>query len=113
MTNIIITHQGNPPHLKYVLAQLRETNPKAHIVLMGDKSNNCYSFIKHVMLSDYFTLANKFAKVYKHLNFTDISYEIFCYQRWLCVYEYMKKHHLDDVFSLDSDVLVYDDLTKV
>ena len=113
MTNIIVTHKGNPPHLKYVLAQLLETNPNAHIVLMGDESNNCYPFVKHVMLSDYFDLANKFAKVYKHLNSTDISYEIFCYQRWFCVYEYMQKNHLEDVFSLDSDVLVYDDLTRL
>lgn len=113
MTNIIITHRGNPAHLKYVLAQLKETNPGANIVLMGDKSNNRYSFVKHAMLSDYFNMADKFSKVYKHLNSTDISYELFCYQRWFCVYEYMKKNNLKDVFSLDSDVLVYDDLTKL
>ena len=111
--NIIITHRGNPPYLKYVLSQLQERNHNANIVLMGDKSNNKYSFIKHVLLKDYFDLADKFAKVYIHKNSTDIGYELFCYQRWFCVYEYMKKHNLDDVFSLDSDVLVYEDLSSL
>ena len=113
MENIIITHKGNPKYLKYVLAQLKATNPSANIILMGDKSNNKYPYIKHVMLSDYSTLANKFANIYIHKNSTDINYELFCYQRWFCVLEYMTKHHLEDVFSLDSDVLVYDNLQNL
>lgn len=112
-TNIIITHRGNPKHLKYVLAQVKATNPNANIVLMGDASNDKYPFVKHAYLSDYFDMAAEFAKVYIHMNATSIEYELFCYQRWFCVYEYMKKHNLTDVFSLDSDVLVYDNLDNL
>lgn len=108
--NIIFTHRGNPSYLKYVLSQVAETNPNANIVLMGDASNKNYKFIKHAMLKDYSHMANKFAKIYQHKNSTSIEYELFCYQRWFCVYEYMLANDLDDVFSLDSDVLVYDNL---
>lgn len=111
--NIIVTHRGNPPHLKYVLAQLKESNPNANIILMGDKSNNKYKFITHAYLDDYFDGAKKFADDYIHMNGTNIDYELFCYQRWFAVYEYMQKHDLEDVFSLDSDVLVYDDLSQL
>ena len=111
--NIIITHRGNPPHLKYVLSQIAYTNPDANIILMGDESNKNCRFTKHVFLKDYWNMANDFAQVYTHLNSTSVEYELFCYQRWFCVYEYMKAHNLEDVFSLDSDVLVYDNLNDL
>ncbi len=111
--NIIITHKGNPSHLKYVLAQIRESNPRANIVLMGDASNDKYPFVKHAYLDDYFTAAREFANVYVHKNATSVEYELFCYQRWFCVYEYMKAHNLTDVFALDSDVLLYDNLDNI
>ncbi len=111
--NIIITHRGNPPHLKYVLSQIAHTNPDANIILMGDESNKNCRFTKHVFLKDYWNMANDFAQVYTHLNSTSVEYELFCYQRWFCVYEYMKAHNLEDVFSLDSDVLVYDNLNDL
>lgn len=110
MLNIIITHKGNPYYLKFVLSQLKETNENANIILMGDETNNKYPFIHHVLLSDYYNEANDFANYYQHRNSTSIEYELFCYQRWFCIYEYMKKHGLKDVFALDSDVLVYDNL---
>lgn len=111
--NIIITHRGNPTHLKYVLSQIAHTNPDANIILMGDESNKNCRFTKHVFLKDYWNMANDFAQVYTHLNSTSVEYELFCYQRWFCVYEYMKAHNLEDVFSLDSDVLVYDNLNDL
>lgn len=111
--NIIITHKGNPTYLKFVLAQLKETNPDANIVLMGDSSNNEYPFVKHVMLEDYFHGAKEFEKVYQHKNITPYGFELFCYQRWFCVYEYMLENNLKDVISLDSDVLVYDNLQEL
>jgi hypothetical protein len=95
------------------MAQLAETNPDANIVLMGDESNNKYPFVKHVNLADYWDGAAEFGRVYKHMNYTPIDYEVFCYQRWFCVYEYMKQNNLTDVFSLDSDVLVYDNLNAL
>lgn len=121
--NIIITHKGNPSYLKFVLSQLQETNPNANIILMGDKSNQKHSKInlfnlsskkiKHVLLDDYFEYAKKFQQVYVHNNFTDINYELFCYQRWFCVYEYMIKNNLEDAFAIDSDVLIYEDLYEL
>ena len=111
--NIIITHRGNPPHLKYVLSQIAHTNPDANIILMGDESNKNCRFTKHVFLKDYWNMANDFAQVYTHLNSTSVEYELFCYQRWFCAYEYMKAHNLEAVFSLDSDVLVYDNLNDL
>ena len=113
MMNIIVTHKGNPKYLKYVLSQLKETNPNSNIILMGDEQNNKYKFVKHVILNDYFEWANKFKEVYIHKNFTPYDFELFCYQRWFCIYEYMKKNNLEDVFAIDSDVLVYDNLGEI
>ena len=113
MINIIITHKGNPFYLKYVLRQLKQTNQDANIILLGDDSNNKYKFINHAKLSDYFNLASNFAKVYQHKNFTSVDYELFCYQRWFCAYEYMQKNNLDDAYMLDSDVLVYDNFKNL
>jgi hypothetical protein len=111
--SVIITHRGNPPHLKYVLDQLCMTNHEADVVLLGDRSNSHYSFLRHAMLSDYFSLATEFRSVYKHMNTTDYEYWIFCYQRWFAIYEYMERWSIERIVAIDSDVLVYEDLSNI
>lgn len=111
MINIIIAHKGNPFYLKYVLDQCKSSNPNANVILLGDKSNNKYPFIKHAMLSDYFQGASEFAEKYRHMNTTPFEFELFCYQRWFAIYEYMSEQNLKDVWCMDSDVLLFEDLS--
>ncbi len=37
---IMFIHKGNKEHLKYALAQARQSNPDSRIFLLGDASNN-------------------------------------------------------------------------
>ena len=113
MINIIIAHKGNPFYLKYVLDQCKSSNPNANVILLGDKSNNKYPFIKHAMLSDYFQGASEFAEKYRHMNTTPFEFELFCYQRWFAIYEYMLEQNLKDVWCMDSDVLLYCNIEEI
>ena len=38
--------------------------------------------------------------------------ELFCFQRWFVLYEFMKEQKIDKVFCMDSDVLLYTDASE-
>ena len=63
---IIFIHRSNSEHLKYSLAQARESNPNSTIFLLGDSSNDVYEFVEHRPFVEYFQEAAHFQKLYKH-----------------------------------------------
>lgn len=112
---IIFVHKGNHFYLKNAIYQATLLNPESMIYLLGDESNRTLKEknVQHFLLKDYYKLANKFAECYKHMNSNGYEYELFCIQRWFIIREFVIKHELSDFLYLDSDVLLYCDITKV
>ncbi len=111
---IVTVHRGYAPYLVSTLAQAKFTNPKSEIVLLGDTSNQFLDFIRHEKLLDYSSSAQKFAQVYadQHCSPNSYEYELLCFQRWFILQEFMHRHQIDACFHIDSDVLLYADLTE-
>jgi hypothetical protein len=109
---IVFIHQGNPNYLQYSLSQAHKSNPGSEIVLIGDPSNDRYDYVHHIEIENYSNSAMNFTEVYKHHSPNPYEYELFCIQRWFVLYEYMKKHELNHSFYLDSDVLLFTNITK-
>lgn len=114
---IFFVHTGNSYYLKYALKQARLFNPESEIILLGDESNNKYDFLKHYHIKDYHKSADHFASVFKNFSTNSIEFELFCFQRWFIINEFIDKHKDEFDFSngficLDSDVLLFCDVTS-
>jgi hypothetical protein len=109
---IIFIHYSNSDYLKYSLGQAKHSNPESAIYLIGDSSNNCYDSVEHHSFSNYFQRAHDFSKIYRHYNTTDYEYEIFCFQRWYILLEFLVNNQIEKCLYLDSDTMLYTDITK-
>lgn len=110
---IIIVHKGDSFYLEPVLKQIRLFNPNNRICLISTKDTAHYDFIEHFLVDDYMQSANKFADNYVHLSINPYNYELFCFQRWFVIQEFIKEQNIPFFLCLDSDVLIYCDINEV
>lgn len=110
---IFFVHKTNSSYLKYALKQTRKFNPNSPIYLLGDDENNEYSFVTHVNISEYSKSADEFKNVYRHKSASPYDYELFCFLRWFYIKEFIIKNNIESFVYLDSDVLVFSNLTDV
>lgn len=110
-TPIIFIHLKNSNYLPYTLAQAKYSNPQSTVFLLGDDSNR-YDQIQHALVADYFDSAQEFAQSYQHLSTNPIDYELFCFQRWFILKDFMTRQSLQNCLYLDSDVMLYADASQ-
>ncbi len=110
---IVLIHRGNSWYLPYTIYQLRKTNPDSTIYLVGDRHTRHFQiWTQPVNINRFFKQAEKFAGIYRHFSTIGHSFELFCIQRWFILLEFMQSQKLAACVYLDSDILVYSDLTK-
>jgi len=97
--------------MEYSLRQAAYTNPDSEIILLGDESNVCFDFVTHVDMKNYFRRAGEFTKIYRHYSTNPYGYELFCFQRWLILEDYLLDRGCEEVFVCDSDVMLYSNIT--
>ena len=112
---IIVLHKGSSDYLKICLAQAKFSNPNSRIILLGDESNELLAKqagAEHYLICNYFSKALEFEKIYKHYSTNSYNFELFCFQRWFVVDEFINSEGLDKFLHIDSDVLLYADFSK-
>ena len=117
---IVTLHRHNPAYpqvpiyLIYCLAQAKKFNPQSDIFLLGDYSNKYLQLVKHRYFTDYMEGAEEFEKVYadKHMNNSDFLYEIFCFQRWFIIRDFMRKNQIAKCVHIDTDVMLFANITE-
>ena len=109
---IIFLHNTNSDYLKFSLGQAKHSNPQSPIYLIGDDSNDCYNFVEYQSKSNYFQGANDFSKIYRHFNNSPYKHELFCFQRWFILHEFLATSKLKKCLYLDSDTMLYTDVTE-
>lgn len=110
---IVVLHRGSAYYLPYCLAQARYSNPDAPIYLLGDPSNQATpAGVEHHDVDQYSAEAAQFSRQYVPLSSRPEAYERFCLERWFVLLAFMRRHHLEACVHLDSDVLLYDDLSR-
>ena len=108
---IVFIHRSNSEHLQYSLAQAKHSNPDSTVFLLGDASNNVYDFVDHRDLRDYFGTAAELGKIYAHYSTHGVDFELICFQRWFILRDFLVAQGLDRCLYLDSDVMLYGDVT--
>ena len=107
---VIFVHRGFSDYLEHSLWQARQYNEE--VILIGDATNDCFDFVHHFDMSDYFSEADRFAHRYVHLSSNELLYELFCIQRWYVIKEFVDRHQIERFFYCDSDVMVYCDVSQ-
>jgi hypothetical protein len=105
---IIQFFRGSQPWLALSLKQAERFNQK--VVLIGDRSNQTLT-AHHFNYTDYNQEFQSFTEVYEHLSTNSVDFELYCFQRFFVLQQWMLKHHEERVFMVDSDLLLYADLT--
>jgi hypothetical protein len=111
---IIFIHRGSSWYLWHTLRQARITNPESEILLVSDTFEPAWgAFARHVPIAAHFDEARRFASIYRHLSLNGYEYELFCFQRWFALQAVIEQHVSTPCVYLDSDVMVYDDLSSL
>ena len=110
---LLFIHRGMSDYLLYCLEQAKVACPSCRIILLGDESNKIQDpVIEHYLISDYFESADEFEKVYRHQSSNQYWFELICFQRWFIIKDFCQKNNITQCFGCDTDLLIYDDLTK-
>jgi len=109
---IITLSLNNPDYLAYVLAQAKISNPQSDIILLGYESNDKYEFITHDKIDNYARSAFRFSHVYQHFHTNPLGFELWCFQRWFVVKDFMIANHIEKCLCIDSDIMLYANVTE-
>lgn len=111
---IIFVHRKNPYYLYASLRQARCSNPNSRIILLGDSTNNKYNFVEHYNIEDYSNSAKRFEKIYRHHSPNNFEFELFCFQRWFIIRDFVEKELGANTGFLycDTDFLLFDDISN-
>lgn len=111
---IVFLHRGDDDYLAYSLAQAKLSNPNSPIILLGKSGNQPFAQngVTHHLMDHYMSTAAEFAKIYKHIHYMPYEYNLFCFQRWFILRDFMRQHNISKCCYLDSDVLLYTDVNN-
>ena len=106
---IIFLHRTVEEHVPYCLQQAKLSNLTSRVILLGTAENQsmCNESIEHYLIKDYCEHALEFEKIYKHVSHNPYIYNLFCFQRWFILRDFMKQNKIPRCCALDSDVLLY------
>lgn len=113
MTNskvtIIVVHRGNQRYLRDALHCAR--NAGNQVVLIGDDTNS-----KDVGWIDFRTCQSEeyqhFSEIYEHMSSNPYKFELICFERYFLTYAYMKNNQLTECVMMDSDICLYEEITR-
>ena len=108
-------HYGDSAYLAHTLAQAKFAQKGDRLILLGDEGNIYYRGVEFFPIADYFEEAAKFSDIFQlyRLNAYQHRWQMFCFQRWMCLSKFMETHQIDRCFTMDSDVLLYEQATML
>jgi len=111
---IIFMHRGDDDYLTYSLRQAKLSNPHSPVYLLGKVTNRKFATagIIHELMDYHMVTAQSFAKVYQHMHVMSYEYNLFCFQRWFILRDFMRKRGMQSCFYVDSDVMLYTNVSK-
>jgi len=110
MIPVVLIHKSFQNYVKYSIMQASKNNK---VYLLGDVNSNLnvenFEFINY---NGLLSGCDEFRSKYVHLSTNSLEYELFCYQRWYILRNFMREKNLDIVFYIDSDVLLFINVEK-
>lgn len=109
---IVFIHKGDSFYLKYALANAKKFNPESKIYLIADGTKEEFEGVEKLDLNKFTKYSKELEKLYVHKNKSNPEIELFCIKRWFILRDFMEKNKFQKVFVLDSDVLLYQNITE-
>lgn len=110
---IIIYHLGYRDYVPLCMKQALKYNK--NVIFITDVVEK-YEKIEGLTLvnsNNYMEKINIFQELYIHLSSNSRMLEFLCIIRWIVIHEYMNENNIERAFICDSDVLIYDNITKL
>ena len=108
---IFIHHEGAHSYIRDCIIQAREFNKR--VILFGDKSNSNFCDEWYDVSNFSSPLWEEFKKYYKHMSSNGSKFELMCFKRFFIFDEFMLRNGIEDCITLDSDVLVFVNFSKI
>ena len=89
---------------------MRLFNQENRICLISDGIPDGCDFVEYHDINDYWDSSVEFDKIYLHLSSNPRDYEMFCFQRWFVIRDFVQKQGFEYFLCVDSDVLLYCDV---
>jgi hypothetical protein len=109
---IVLVHTGDSFYLKYAIMNARKFNPTSEIFLICENTTEEFDSITKLKMSDFDKYSKVLEKIYVHKNKSNPVIELFCIKRWLVLLDFMEKKKITNAFTMDSDVVLFTDVTK-
>jgi len=104
---VILIHKGYDYDCQAAINQARFFKNDVTCITDNTSLINC----NIADIAKYQATSNEFKKHYVELSTCGVPYyELFCFQRWFILFEYMRDNKIDEIFYIDSDVLLYTDV---
>jgi hypothetical protein len=106
---VIIFHVGNQDYFKKCVELNRQHND---VIIIGDDSNS--SMLNHINMNTLDdTNIKRFRKCFINYSTNGHDYELFCFLRVFYIREYLLKHNINKIFHLDSDCVLFDNISEM
>lgn len=115
---ILVTHFGASPYLDVCLQKAKETNPHSRVVLLGDAANAGIRPVRdglaeHCDVRDLHSEdIDELESIYQCYSSFDKRIELIWVKRWFYLRNFCRREGLTRCLCLDSDVLVFCDVTR-
>ncbi len=100
----------NQEYLRYCIEQASKYNEK--VVLIGDEHNKHWAKEWHHVNEFPSNRLDEFNRVFKNLSAYPDSWAVSIFKRFFLIYEYIRKNDYSDCVILDSDILLYKNLSE-
>jgi hypothetical protein len=111
---IVIYHIGTQ---RYFLNSVRINSLKNKVYVIGDQTNNVFQNnpnVQHINQSELFNPEiEDFQKVFVNYSSNSAQFELGCFLRFFYLKELITKYNLNRIFHVDSDCIVFDNLTEL
>lgn len=109
---VVFIHSGDAFYLEDTIAQAKQFNDR--VILLGDDANrhNAKDGVEYYPMADFYKEADNFTKIYRHMSHIPYQFELACFTRWLVLKEFMGTNNIPLSFYVDSDVMLYCDISK-
>lgn len=109
---VIFVHSGDAFYLKDTLTQAKKFNDR--VILIGDEDNKycAQEGVEYHPISDFNKSGSYFTTIYRHMSQVPYHIELACFTRWYILQEFMENNNIPLSFYVDSDVMLYCDISK-
>lgn len=112
MIPVVIIHLNNSFYLENIIQRAIKSNNIVYLI-SNISLPYCNKNFHIIDINNLITEDNKkFSDLYEHLHIGSKEYELFCFQRWFVLKEFLIKFDINTAFHIDSDVLLFAEAQK-